>query len=336
MGRKDFPTKDADAFSSFVQGRAFFQAYLGTGQGDELTQARDRFAAAAVRDPEFDIAKLYLAVTQTELRDSDAAISALEELIKKKRYVPEAHVQLAYAHVKRYKDADYATAEQELDKAASVSKESGRTDLIDLIEAYRVFLLAVRGGRAKDTLEKKREYLNKAVKLGGVLLRPSSSRSKIPDQRAAVQFEVDNAMGIAFLWLGELFHTEPDAPQWWDKAEEYLNAALALRPNSVRPLQNLGLLYMLRGDRTAGEPTRAKLFYAQAESYVERSLKLNPFDQYPYFQQALLALKTSQWSTAAKSVESGIKQKGAVSPEKWASVQEAIRAEDASKVRTLR
>src|ERR1700691_5008107 len=162
MGRKDFPTKNADAFSSFVQGRASFQAYLGTGQGDELTQARDQFAAAAVRDPGFDIAKLYLAVTQTELRDSDAAISALEELIEKKRYLPEAYVQLAYAHVKRYRDADYPAAEQELNKAARVSRESGRTDLINLIEAYRVFLFAVRGGRAKDTLERKREYLNKA------------------------------------------------------------------------------------------------------------------------------------------------------------------------------
>ena len=336
MAHKDFPTKDADAFSNFVQGRAFFQAYLGTGQGDELTQARDQFATATVRDPEFYIAKLYLAVTQTELRDSDAAISSLEELIKKERYLPEAHVQLAYAHVQRYKDNDYAAAEQELEKATSASQENGRSDLIDLIEAYRVFLFAVRGGRAKDVLEKKREYLTKAVNLGGKLLQPTSSHSKSPQQRVAVQFEVNNAMGIAFLWLGELFHNEPEAPQWWDKSEKHLNAALTLRHKSVRPLQNLGLLYMLRGDRASGEPNRATYFYGQAEGYVERSLKLNPFDQYPYFQQALLALKTGQWAVAATSVESGLKQKGAVSPDKWTSVQEAIKAQDASKVRTLR
>jgi tetratricopeptide (TPR) repeat protein len=334
MVRRDFPTKDADAFSSFVQGRAYFQSYLGTGQGDELAQARDRFAAATVRDPEFDIAKLYLAVTQTELRDSDAAIAALEDLIKKKRYLPEAHVQLAYAHVKRYRDADYAAAELELNKAAEASKRGGRTDLTDLIEAYRVFLFAVRGGRGKDTPEKKKDYLNEALRLGTELLHHTSRKGKAPQERVAVQFEVNNAMGIAFLWLGELFYTEPESTKWWEKADECFKAALALHPNSVRPLQNLGLLYMFRGDRKQNHKDAQNL-YVQAKEFVDRSLKLNPFDQYPYFQQALLAMKTADWSAATKSVESGMKQKGAVSPEKWAAIQEAIKAEDASKVRSF-
>jgi hypothetical protein len=336
MAHKDFPTKDADAFSSFVQGRAFFQSYLGTGQGDELKQAMDRFAAATVRDPEFDIARLYLAVAQTELRDSDAAVAALEDLIKKKRYLPEAYVQLAYARVKRYRDADYAAAAQELDNAAEASKKEGRTDLTDLIEAYRVFLLAVRGGRGKDAPEKKRAYLNEALTLGKKLLQHPSAKRKAPEERVAVLFEVNNAMGIAFLWLGELFPTEAEAAKWWEKSEEHLKAAQILRPKSVRPLQNLGLLCMLRGDRNQEDPEAAQKLFGQAKAFVEQSLKLNPFDQYPYFQKALLAMRTDDWLTATESVESGMQQKGAVSPEKWAALQEAIKAKDSSKVRSLR
>jgi hypothetical protein len=74
MVHRQFPTADADAFSNFVQGRALFQRYLGSGRGEELNEAKDHFATAAEGDPAFDIAKLYLAATQTELRDSDAAI----------------------------------------------------------------------------------------------------------------------------------------------------------------------------------------------------------------------------------------------------------------------
>jgi tetratricopeptide (TPR) repeat protein len=335
MVRKDFPTKDADAFSNFVQGRAFFQSYLGSDQGEELSQARDRFAAAAARDPEFDIARLYLAVTQTELRDSEAAIPALEELIKRKSYLPEAHVQLAYTHIKRYKNADYAAAEEELNKAVQASKSGKRNDLIDLIGAYRVFLLAVRGGRGTDTPEWKRQYLNEALKLGKELLQHTAAKEKAPEERVAVQFEVNNAMGIAFLWLGELFHSEPGSAMWWVQSENYLKAALALRSKSVRPLQNLGLLYMLRGDRMQDEPIKAQELYEQAKEFVGQSLKLNPFDQYPHFQMALLSVKTVDWPTAKASVEAGMKQKGSVWPEKWATIQEAIDAQDVSKVRGM-
>jgi tetratricopeptide (TPR) repeat protein len=336
MARKDFPTKDADAFSQFVQGRAFFQSYLGSGQGEELSQARDRFATAAARDPEFDIAKLYLAVTQTELRDSDAAIPALEDLVKRKSYLPEAHVQLAYAHIKRYKNADYAAAEEELNKAVQASKTGKRNDLIDLIGAYRVFLLAVRGGRGTDTAERKRHYLEEALKLGKELLQRTAAKGKTPEERVAVQFEVNNAMGIAFLWLGELFHSEPDSEMWWVQSEKYFNAALALRSRSVRPLQNLGLLYMVRGDRIQNEPTKARELYEQAKVFVGQSLKLNPFDQYPHFQMALLFIKTADWPAAQASVEAGKKQKGSISPEKWTTIEEAISARDVSKVSNFR
>ena len=94
---KTFPTTDAEAFNNFVQGRVLFQAYLGTGWGDELQQARDRFEMATARDSNFDMARLYLAVSQTELRDPNAAIPHLFKLVSKNAFAPEAHLQLAYA-----------------------------------------------------------------------------------------------------------------------------------------------------------------------------------------------------------------------------------------------
>ena len=155
-------------------------------------------------------------------------------------------------------------------------------------------------------------------------------------EKLAVQFEVDNAIGIALLFLGELFRTEPDSAKWLMQSEEYFRAALALRPRSVRVLQNMGLLYMIRGDQPGNEPTKDRELYEQARDFVAQSLKLNCFDQFPHFQMALLAIKTGDWATAKTSVETGMKQKGAVSAEKWATIREAIDAQDISKVRGMR
>ncbi len=372
MGRKSSPTKDAEALSSFVQGRALFQSYLGTGHGEELRQARDRFATAAARDPEFDIAKLYLAATQTELREPDAAIPNLEDLVKRNRYLPEAHVQLAYAHIKRYRNADYGTAAEELTKAVNAARTVKRSELIDLIEAYRVFLLAVRGGRGTDDVSQKKRYLGEAVTAGKELLKRAAAQDKVrveratdeasrkkhylrqavnaakkllkrpkdqdkaPNEKLAVQFEANNALGIAFLWLGELFPFEPDSASFWTQSEQYFRAALALRPNSVRALQNMGLLFMVQGDRLPNEPIKAGEFYEQGKDFVRQSLRLNPFDQYPHFQMALLSARTGAWSEAKQSLESGSKQKGAVPQEKWAAIEKAINTQDRSLVLGLR
>src|SRR5271166_4197352 len=193
MGRKNLPTKDAEAFSSFVQGRALFKSYLGSGQGEHLQQARDLFATAAARDSEFDIARLYLAATQTELRDPDAAIPNLEMLIQRNRYLAEAHVQLAYAHIKRYRDIDYVSAELELDKAADALEGGNREDLRDLVQAYRVFLLAVRGGRGTGEPAEKKRYLDDAVAAGQELLNRWRDQDRSPDEKLTIQFETENA-----------------------------------------------------------------------------------------------------------------------------------------------
>jgi tetratricopeptide (TPR) repeat protein len=333
MVHKGFPTQDSEAFSNFVRGRVLFQGYLESGNGEQLNQAKDRFAEATVRDPNFDIAKLYLAVTETELRDSDAAIPALRELVDKRSYLPEAHVQLAYAHIKKYRDEGYPVAQEELDKAEHDATTENREYLIELITSYRVFLLAVRGGRQTDlSREQRRNYLNQALELGEKVLRQTAAAEQDcrPAERSA-QFEANNALGVALMWLGQWFPTEPSFSESWMRSEYYFRAALTLRPKSVRTLQNLGLLYTLRGDREPRASAKEAL-YKQAIDFVTQSVELNPYDQYPHYQLAALLIKVGDWDQAQKSFERGIVQKGAVSQETWAKVREAIDTRDASKI----
>ena len=371
MARSELPTRDAEAMTTYLQGKALFRSYLRSGHGEELQQARDCFATAEARDPDFDIAKLYLAATQTELRDPDAAIPKLEDLVQRNRYAAEAHVHLAYAHIKRYRQADYSAAAEELVKATTAAKALKRSELIDLIEAYRVFLLAVRGGRGTDDASQKKSYLEEAVRAGKDLLKRAAAGDKVrgerqtehangektfwaqareavkkllkrakdldkaPDEKMAIAFEANNAIGIAFLWLGEFSPFEPDSA-FWTQSEQYLRAALALRPNSVRALQNMGLLLMVQGDRLHNDPIKARDFYERAKVFVQQSLRLNSFDQYPHFLMALVSARTDAWSEAKQSLESGKKQKGAVPQEKWAAIERAIQTRDRSLVLELR
>ena len=336
MDRRTSPTKDVEALSSFVQGRALFQAYLGSGHGEDLQDARERFATASARDSEFDIARLYLAVTQTELREPDAAIPNLEQLIERDRYVPEAYVQLAYAHIKRYRDIDYVAADEELQNAIKAARSGNRKDLIDLIEAYRIFLLAVRGGRGTDEISLRKQYLSQAIREGRKLLDRVADRKTASDQDLAIQFEVRNALGIAFLWMGELFPSDPSAATSWTESERYLESARALRPNSVRALQNMGLLRMLQADQLHNDPVKANELYEEAKQFVGQSLSLNSFDQYPHFQMALLFARTGNWTEAKKFLDQGKNQKGAISAKKWDSLENAIDAQDRPAILTFR
>jgi len=338
MGGKDLPTKDTEAFSSFVQGRVLLQSYLDSGLGERLKQACDLFARASKYDSNFDLAILYLGVAQTELRDSSAAILNLEKLVATQRYLPEAHLQLAYAHTKRYEGADYVTAQDELKKAAEAAKKSDQTDLLDLIEAYRLFMLAVRGGRGSDPPNKRKAYLEEAIASGEKLLQKVSSEDKPLDEMTAIEFETNNAIGIAFMWMGEHFPAKPDLTPEWDEAEKYLQAALERRPNSVRTLQNMGTLRMFQGDRLYAQQRsdEASRRYEEGKTFVDRSLKLNNLDQYPHFQMALLLAKTGKGQEAQPYIDVGRRQKGAVKPDKWDSLEEAIKKNDQGKIHHLR
>lgn len=334
MGGKDVPTRDAEAFSSFVQGRVLLDLYLQSGDGERLKQACDLFARASKRDANFHIARLYLGVSQTELRDSAAAISNLKELVEKQHYLPEAHLQLAYAYTKRYEGADYVIAEHELQEAKAAAEKATRSDLLDLIEAYRIFLLAVRGGRGQDEPEQRKNYLQEAITGGQKILANLAAVDRSPDEKNAIEFEANNAMGIAFMWRGKQFPARQDPMADWTEAEKHFRRALAVRPKAVRALQNMGTLRMFQGDYLYGlrDEEAAKQLYEEAKGYFVQSLALNPFDQFPHYRMAVLSVKTDQWSDAQKFVDSGRTQKGAVKPAGWDAVQRAITTQDRSQL----
>jgi len=338
MGGKDLPTKDTEAFSSFVQGRVLLESYLESGLGERLKQACDLFARASKHDANFDLAILYLGVAQTELRDSANAILNLEKLVAKQRYLPEAHLQLAYAHTKRYEGADYVTAQDELMKATEAAKKSGQADLLDLIEAYRLFVLAVRGGRGPEAADKRKAYLEDAIASGEKLLHKVTGEDKPRDEMTAIEFEANNAIGIAFMWMGEHFPTKQDPTPEWDQAEKYFQTALERRPNSVRALQNVGTLRMFQGDwlYAQNRSDEANRRYEAAKTLVDRSLKLNNLDQYPHFQMALLLAKTGKGQEAQQYIDAGRRQKGAVKSDKWDALQGAIKTNDQAKIHGLR
>ena len=347
-----FPTQDAEALSNFVQGRALLQAYLGTGLGDRLQKARDRFEIAAARDPNFDVASLYLAATQTELRRPEA-IPLLERLVAKKVFLPEALVQLAYAHIKSYTDEGYAAAATELDNARRAAEDENRLGLVQQVDAYRVFLLAVRGGRSHEDPTTRQRYLREAVAVGQRILAETARSPKetagqvVPTGKAATvsdltdesqkaaRFEVLNALGIAYMRLGQQFPGDQESETDWQRAEKFYKEALTLRPYSVRVMQNVGLLGMLRGDRMPEGSSAAQRFYRDALASIESSMKLNPFDQYPHSQAALLHARLGEWDAATNEIIEGKRQPGAVSDLYWKNIDEAVKAKDSKRVRQL-
>src|SRR5579864_2146683 len=149
------PTDRPEALKNFVEGRDQFNAYLGKGGSGELQEASRLFEEAEHSDPDFDLAWFYHALTRVQLRDSRTAIRELERLVDKGvDFLPEAYLQLAYARTKTYIDEEYYKAEQELERATAEAARASARELEPVIEAYRVFLYAVMGGRLDRSEER--------------------------------------------------------------------------------------------------------------------------------------------------------------------------------------
>jgi len=95
----------------------------------------------------------------------------------------------------------------------------------------------------------------------------------------------------------------------------------------------MGQLRMFEGDYLLARSFKAEASakYEQAKSLVQQSIELNPFDQYPHFQMALLAARTGDWDDGKTAIDRGKKHRGAVSQPKWQAVEEAIRSTDSAK-----
>jgi len=315
-------TRSPDALLSFVEGRDLLRRYFGSGRGDDLVRARSSFSDAEHNDPEFALATFYLAVAEDELRESDSAIARLESLTRKPTdFLPETYLRLAYAHIKKYRDADFFEAEAALEHALESAKARGRSDLIPSIEAYRTFLFSVMGGRLQQP--SREPYIEKAIDSGTALLHDPSLAELSSGDRDQVLAEVHNALGISYMRKGQ--------PKL---AEQHYAEALKLNPNSTRVLQNIGTLRLIEGDRffRNGEPVEAAERYRSAQELYARCLNLNARDQFPHYRMASLAARLGDWDRAAQFYASGRQESGAVGDENWERLHRAIQSRDISEL----
>ena len=332
MSPSNWPTQNARALLSFIEGRDLLMHYLESGRGDNLEHAKSSFAEAERNDPAFALATFYLAVVENELRDSDSAISRLETLTKRQvDFLPETYLQLAYAHTKKYQKLDFFAAEDALNQAQALAESCRRRDMIPLINAYRTFLFSVMGGRLPQ--DKRKEYTETAIVLGSRLLTDRSV-IRLPDRdREQVLFEVHNALGIAYMRKGQ-HEAKFSLPQQraWEQAESNYTEALKIRPTATRVLQNIGTLRIAEGDQffRKGEVEEAKIQYRLAQDFYRRSLDLNHHDQFPNYRMSELAARLGNWEMAREYYNSGIGESGAVKKDDWMRLDQAIDSRDAS------
>lgn len=321
------PTRNPRALRSFVHGRAAFRAYLDTRRSQALQAAETEFTQAEVADPAFSLATFYLAVTANELRDHDKAISKLKTLaLRKVEFLPEVHLQLAYAYAKQYTDASFKSAESALNEARQAAKNTHRKEFLPLVDAYHVFLHSVIGAYGPE--HERDDRLKKAVDLGSKLLREkAASKTKAPE---TVKHEIRNALGIAHTRQGQRAQDPAQKTKLWKLAEENLELALALAPNAVRVLQNRGTLRQLEGDYLVktGQTKEANEKYRAALDEFSRAIEINALDQFPHFSSAILWAKLGDWSAAKKSYHMGMRQRGAVPVRKWDQLQQAIQKKE--------
>jgi tetratricopeptide (TPR) repeat protein len=331
MNNSLLPTQNPEALMAFVQGRDAFRAYLGSGRSNDLERARSSFSVALHDDPAFALASFYFAVTSTELRDSPTAIEILKRLTDRRPdFLPEALLQLAYAYTKTYDSTLYSEAERTLDKALREAQRLSRSELVTVVQAYRVFLFAVMAGRHSDKAARPR-YAERAIELGQRLLK--DPQVIVHPARNQILFELHNALGIAYWRKGEnqtSFGTDQAAS--WDAAGKHFEQALRVWPNGTRALQNQGSLLMSEGDQfgKAGDCESAKSRYTAAQQTFRASLELNPIDQFPHYRMAELAARLGNWEVAERYLESGRKQPGAVKARQWEKLAQAIEQRDAS------
>jgi tetratricopeptide (TPR) repeat protein len=337
MNYRALPTESPEALMNFVQGRNALDAYLGSGRSEDLERARQSFSAAHQDDPAFELASFYLAVASTELRDSATALEILRWLTGHQiDFLPEALLQLAYAYTKTYDSSLFLEAERALDRAVEEAQRRSRDDLVAIIQAYRVFLFAVMGGRYDDKAARPR-YVLRAIALGERLLTdPATLRHPGRDQ---ILFELHNALGIAYWRKGQndpAFGKSQEAS--WGAAREHFGEALRIRPNGTRTLQNQGSLFLSEGDQfaRAGEIKSATESYAAAQRAYLASLALNPIDQFPHYRMSELAARLGEWETAEWYFERGKKQPGEVKLSDWERLANAIRRRDASELLAFR
>jgi hypothetical protein len=130
--RKKAPTKNVEALNSFTRGRVFFDSYLDTENLDDLSKAAECFALSVAQDPNFNTAKFYRAVSQTEQGNPTEAVKELDALIRggQFRFRLDARMQLSRSYAK---NREYDKAQQQVAQAKKEIEKDGHPDLRCLI-----------------------------------------------------------------------------------------------------------------------------------------------------------------------------------------------------------
>jgi tetratricopeptide (TPR) repeat protein len=290
-----------------------------------LEEAKTSFAAALRRDDLFYLARFYLGITQTQLRETKESIPSLLRLRESGiDFDGQVGLQLAYAHLKQYRDDGYRAADQELEAVARGASERKHSDLYLQAQAMQVFLYAVMAGRMQDESQRP-HYATLAVSLGEELLK-KGVRGSNERTTNAVLFDIFNGLGIAWMRIGQFgWKGFPDRDTSFKKAEDYYQQAQAVRPNTAPVLQNLGQLREIQSEAITdlNRPEEVSKFRREAREFFERSLEINDHDQFPFFRLAKIAVKDARKADAMALIEIGRAKPGAVSDDEWDKVRQA-------------
>jgi tetratricopeptide (TPR) repeat protein len=338
MPLSDQLTANPNAFRQFLEGVERFQAYLTNNVGDELLHARNALNLALKEDPGFEAALFYKALVLTHQRLTDEAIDILERLkASEVPFLAEVCYHLAYAYAKKYKWEALIKAEESLEESRRLAETEKRLDLLLLIRPSKTFIYAIWGGRemghGSDFEERKKKYLPLAIKTGMEVLADPDLNGLDPKLNIAVRVEAHNGLGIAYVRMGEnstLFGEEKES--YWTRAEQHFKSSLSLQSRNVRVLQNLGWLRELQGISfyKQGMQDASKQSFHEARTWIEESVRLNPFDQYPHMRLCELSIFSEDWDSAQQHYQAALGQPGEVRREKFERLREAIEKRDRS------
>jgi tetratricopeptide (TPR) repeat protein len=324
LSSKDSPApQKRDAEHSFIFGEQSLRAYLAGGNVHFLQDAEASFDAIGPSEQRYDVARFYLGVTKTQLRKTAESIPILEDLQKRKSgelgsspsdLGNKIALQLAYAHIKTYTDSGFAAAEAQLKELEKTAKQQGDAPLLTQSQAIQVFLYSVMAGYSGQK-ERRPDFAGKSLNLGEELLNTAPFAPE-------VKFEALNAMGIAWMRIGEggWDNQSRNRAECWDKAQWYYDEALRIIPNSVRVLENLATLRMIQVTKDLKLDVPPLLL--EAKDYCLRSLAVNDQDQFPYLQLARIAAAQGDAKTAIDAARTGRTRPGVVTEDKWKRVEE--------------
>jgi hypothetical protein len=320
MFKRSIEVEKDTAQQNFLLGERSLRAYFAGGNVRFLRDAETNFGALRPGDQRFGNARFYLGVAKTQLRETQESIKIFEEL-RESADSPlknQISLQLAYAHIKNYTEADYVAAENELERLIRTADKLNDADLLLQTKAIQAFLYSVLAGRSEH-IDLRPGYAAKARDLGEYIL---DKLDESAESTQALRFEALNALGITWMRLGELGE-EKDRAACWMKAQSYYDQALTVIPNSVRVLQNMAQLRLLQVKHSS--PDEASFLLEQAKHYCELSLEVSDQDQFPFYLLAQIAVQLGDIKAAWGYIYTGRSRPGRVEDE-WVKVENEARA----------